>query len=97
MADDLGWGDVGFHGGIASTPNLDQLAKESVELTRFYAYPACSPARAALLTGRFPQRFGIVGPVRSREQGLPTDEVLLPASFQTAGYQTSLILSLIHI
>ena len=91
MADDLGWGDVGFHGGIASTPNLDQLAKESVELTRFYAYPACSPARAALLTGRFPQRFGIVGPVRSREQGLPTDEVLLPASFQTAGYQTSLI------
>ena len=37
MADDLGWGDVGFHGGLANTPNLDQLAKESVELTRFYA------------------------------------------------------------
>jgi len=34
MADDLGWGDVGFHGGLANTPNLDQLAKESVELTR---------------------------------------------------------------
>ena len=91
MADDLGWGDVGFHGGLANTPNLDQLAKESVELTRFYAYPACSPARAALLTGRFPQRYGIVGPVRARERGLPTDEVLLPASFKTAGYQTSLI------
>ena len=91
LADDMGWGDVGFHGGLASTPNLDQLAKESVELTRFYAYPACSPARAALLTGRFPQRFGIVGPVRAREQGLPTDEVILPASFQVAGYQTSWI------
>ena len=91
LADDLGWGDVGFHDGIASTPNLDRLATESVELTRFYAYPACSPARAALLTGRFPQRFGIVGPVRPREAGLPLDETLLPASFQAAGYQTSLI------
>ena len=91
LADDLGWGDVGFHGGVASTPNLDRLATESVELTRFYAYPACSPARAALLTGRFPQRFGIVGPVRNRDAGLPLDESLLPASFQAAGYQTSLI------
>ena len=91
LADDLGWGDVGFHGGAISTPNINRLATESVELTRFYAYPACSPARAALLTGRFPQRFGIVGPVRPREEGLPLDETLLPASFQAAGYQTSLI------
>ena len=91
LADDLGWGDVGFHDGVASTPNLDRLATESVELTRFYAYPACSPARAALLTGRFPQRFGIIGPVRPREEGLPLDETILPASFQAAGYQTSLI------
>ena len=51
LADDLGWGDVGFHGGIASTPNLDQLAKESVELTRFSPTllavppaPLCLPA-----------------------------------------------------
>ena len=91
LADDLGWGDVGFHDGTVSTPNIDRLATESVELTRFYAYPACSPARAAMLTGRFPQRFGIVGPVRPREEGLPLDETLLPASFQAAGYQTSLI------
>ena len=91
LADDLGWGDVGFHDGVASTPNIDRLATQSVELTRFYAYPACSPARAAMLTGRFPQRFGIVGPVRPRDEGLPLDETLLPASFQAAGYQTSLI------
>ena len=90
LADDLGWGDVGFHGGVSSTPNLDQLAKESVELTRFYAYPACSPARAALLTGRFPQRYGIVGPI-GRRAGLPLDETILPKSFQSVGYQTSLI------
>ena len=91
LADDLGWGDVGFHGGNASTPNLDQLAKEGVELNRFYAYPACSPARAAMLTGRFPHRFGITGPTRPRDEGLPVSEKMLPAVFQSAGYQTSLI------
>ena len=91
LADDLGWGDVGFHGGIASTPHLDRLAKESLELTRFYAFPSCSAARAALLTGRFPQRYGIVGPVTPRNEGLPVSERIIPAAFQTAGYQTSLI------
>ena len=91
LADDLGWGDVGFHQGKASTPNLDQLAKEGVELNRFYAYPACSPARAAMLTGRFPHRYGITGPTRPRDEGLPLSEQILPSVFQAAGYQTSLI------
>lgn len=91
LADDLGWGDVGFHGGTAETPSIDQLAAEGVELKRFYAYPACSPARAAMLTGRFPHRYGIAGPVRPRDVGLPMNERLLPADFQQAGYQTSLI------
>ncbi|KLU06731.1 Choline-sulfatase [Rhodopirellula islandica] len=91
LADDLGWGDVGFHGGTADTPNIDSLAKDGVRLNRFYAYPACSPARAAMLTGRFPHRYGISGPVRPRDEGLPTSEKLLPAVFQKAGYETSLI------
>lgn len=91
LADDLGWGDVGFHDGKAQTPNLDQLAKEGVELSRFYAYPACSPARAAMLTGRFPHRYGITGPTRPRDAGLPVGERILAADFQDAGYQTSLI------
>tara|TARA_R110002049_G_scaffold72490_7_gene187550 strand:+ start:130269 stop:133124 length:2856 start_codon:yes stop_codon:yes gene_type:complete len=91
LADDLGWGDVGFHGGTADTPNIDSLARDGVRLTRFYAYPACSPARAAMLTGRFPQRYGITGPVRPRDEGLPASELLLPAAFQKAGYETSLI------
>jgi hypothetical protein len=46
IADDLGWGDVGFHKGSILTPNLDRLAKEGVELQRFYVYPVCSPTRA---------------------------------------------------
>lgn len=91
LADDLGWGDVGFHGGTANTPNLDRLAAEGVELNQFYAYPACSPARAAMLTGRFPHRYGIAGPVRVRDAGLPTEERLLAADFKAAGYATSLI------
>lgn len=91
LADDLGWGDVGFHGSEIETPNIDSLARDGVRLDRFYAYPACSPARAAMLTGRFPQRYGISGPVRPRDEGLPTTELLLPEVFQKAGYATSLI------
>jgi len=91
LADDLGWGDVGFHGGTAATPNIDQLASDGVRLNRFYAFPACSPARAAMLTGRFPLRFGIRGPVRPLDVGLPANERVLVADFQDAGYRTSLI------
>lgn len=91
LADDLGWGDVGFHGGNADTPNIDSLAEDGVRLNRFYAYPACSPARAAMLTGRFPGRYGITGPVRPRDEGLPTNERVLTSVFQEAGYRTSLI------
>ena len=47
LADDLGWGDVGFHGGQVPTPNLDRLVSESVELEQHYVYPVCSPTRAA--------------------------------------------------
>ena len=91
LADDLGWGDVGFHGGIAETPNIDRLAIDGLQLDRFYAYPACSPSRAAMLTGRFPHRYGITGPVRPRDEGLPLSERLMVADFQDAGYQTALI------
>ena len=91
LADDLGWGDVSFHGGKAATPNIAKLAEQGVRLNRFYAFPACSPARAAMLTGRFPQRYGISGPVRPRDEGLPVDETVLAAAFQKEGYQTSLI------
>ena len=91
MADDLGWGDVGFHDSKVATPNIDQMAKDGLELRRFYAYPACSPARAALLTGRFPQRYGIVGPTTPRSVGLPMSERILTTDFQDAGFETSLI------
>ena len=90
IADDLGWGDVGFHQGAAATPHLDRLAKDGVELQRFYAYPVCSPTRAALLSGQMPRRFGITA-VMGPGQTLPAKLVTLPGTLRTAGYTTSLI------
>src|SRR5687768_12394329 len=66
LADDLGYGDVGFNGGKdIKTPNLDALAASGARLTHLYVQPVCSPTRAALLTGRYPMRHGLqVGVVR---------------------------------
>src|SRR6476619_6049193 len=53
MADDLGFGDVGYNGNPkVHTPALDQLAKDGVRLDRFYAAPVCSPTRGSCMTGR---------------------------------------------
>ena len=67
MADDLGFGDVGFtanntpgHTTPIQTPHLDQMASESIELLNFYSIgPVCSPTRGSFLTGRHYARFGI--------------------------------------
>ena len=59
LADDLGWKDVGFHGSDIKTPNLDKLAQEGARLEQFYAQPMCTPSRAALMTGRYPFRYGL--------------------------------------
>ncbi len=91
LADDLGWGDIGLHGGIARTPNIDRLAQEGVELRRYYAYPFCSPTRAALLTGQMPRRFGIINPLQARDEGLPAGLPTLPRTLQDVGYQTMLV------
>src|SRR3954453_15962539 len=58
VADDLGWGDVGWHSPKFKTPNLDRLLREGGELDRHYVQPVCSPTRTALLSGRWTGRFG---------------------------------------
>ena len=89
LADDLGWGDVGYHGGKIRTPNLDRLAAEGVRLERFYACPVCSPTRAGLMTGRYPIRFGLMRAVIPpwRKYGLPTTEHTLAEMLAEAGYR----------
>ncbi|GHV01055.1 hypothetical protein FACS1894159_08190 [Bacteroidia bacterium] len=59
VADDLGWGDVSYHGSAIRTPNIDRLVRQGIELDRYYTAPVSSPTRAGLLTGRYPNRFGI--------------------------------------
>ena len=93
VADDLGWNDVGFHGGDIDTPSLDRLAAEGVELNRFYTTPICSPTRAALMTGRDPIRLGIAyGVIMAWDNnGVHPDEHFMPQSFLYAGYQTAMV------
>jgi len=93
VADDLGWKDVGFHGSDIKTPNLDQLAENGVRLEQFYAQPMCTPTRAALMTGRYPLRYGLQTAVipAGSTYGLATDEWLLPQALKEAGYTTAII------
>ncbi len=88
MADDLGFADVGFHGGNAPTPVLDKLAREGLELTQSYSAPVCSPTRSALMTGRCWSRFNVTTPQNPR--ALPWDTVTLPRALKIAGYDTCL-------
>ena len=93
LADDLGWADVGFHGGDIDTPSLDRLAAEGVELSRFYTTPICSPTRAALMTGRNPIRLGVAyGVILPWDNnGVHTDERFLSEAFRDLGYQTAMV------
>ena len=59
VADDQGWKDVGFHGSDIATPNLDKLAAGGARLESYYAQPMCTPSRAALMSGRYPHRYGL--------------------------------------
>ena len=94
VADDLGWKDVGFNGCTdIKTPNLDKLAAEGAKFTQFYVQPMCTPTRAALMTGRYPFRYGlqtIVIPTAA-DYGLDTNEWLMPQCLAEAGYKTAII------
>src|SRR5512147_417481 len=60
VADDRGWKDVGFNGCTdIKTPNIDALAAGGAKFTQFYVQPMCTPTRAALMTGRYPWRYGL--------------------------------------
>ncbi|MCP5522226.1 MAG: arylsulfatase [Verrucomicrobiales bacterium] len=94
VADDLGWKDVGFNGCTdIRTPNIDALAAGGARFTQFYVQPMCTPTRAALMTGRYPFRYGlqtivIPGPAN---YGLDTSEYLMPQCLKEAGYTTAII------
>ncbi len=91
LADDLGWGDVGVQGAARfATPNLDRLASEGIRFTSFYApNAACSPTRAAIMTGSYAPRVGIPHVLSPRSRrGLSPDEVTVAEILKAHGYAT---------
>ncbi|MCZ2293215.1 MAG: sulfatase-like hydrolase/transferase [Burkholderiales bacterium] len=97
VADDLGSADLGCYGGSPEvSPNLDRLAREGLRFTRAYSNsPVCSPARFAMITGRWQYRLrgAAEEPLgrRSTTLGLPPEHPTLPSLLQAAGYDTALI------
>ncbi|WP_394388520.1 sulfatase family protein [Shewanella woodyi] len=75
-----------------ATPTLTQLANEGVRFTNAYVpSPLCGPSRAALMTGRYPQRFGIYNNADVKAAGLPVEENVLANNFRKAGYRTGAV------
>jgi arylsulfatase A len=94
FADDLGYGDLSCYGAKdINTPNIDQIAKEGIKFTEFYsASSVCSPSRAALLTGRYPQRMGINTVFFSESfTGIPDKEITIPEILKEKGYATGIV------
>src|SRR5262245_35185937 len=88
LADDLGWGDVGFNGRTEwRTPNLDRLASQGTVFSRWYVGAVvCAPSRAVLLTGKYGIHNGVVG----NGDDLPSGEVTIAEALKGRGYATAL-------
>lgn len=92
-ADDLGYGDIGVYGATRiRTPHIDRLAAEGVRFTDFYvAQAVCSASRAALLTGAYPNRVGILGALMpTSEIGISDGETTLGQLVKARGYATAI-------
>lgn len=91
VTDDQGWGDVGFHGNeIVKTPRLDAFAKQAVELTNYHSGTTCTPTRAAIMTGRNPNRNGAWHTIAGASI-LNPDEQTIAEVFAQNGYRTGMI------
>jgi arylsulfatase A-like enzyme len=96
VTDDVGYGDIGSYGARdVKTPSIDSLAGDGVRLTDFYAAPQCTPTRAALISGRYQQRFrleaALPGAKIAAGSGLPANGYSLPQLLKNNGYATGLI------
>lgn len=94
LCDDLGYGDLGCYGNrVIHTPELDRLAAHGARFTQFYTTsPVCSPTRAGIMTGHYPQRYGIHSadlPERAARYPLPGSATTLAEVLKQAGYYTA--------
>ena len=92
VADDLGYGDLGYTGSDVKTPVIDQLATEGRVLERYYVNMVCSPTRAMLLTGRYATRYGLQTQVipNNKEYGLALNETFGPTKLLASTVDSSL-------
>ena len=93
VSDDTGYGDLGpYNGGVGRgmpTPNIDRMAAEGMTFYSFYAQPSCTPGRAAMQTGRIPNRSGMTTVAfQGQGGGLPAAEWTLASVLKTGGYKT---------
>ena len=93
LADDLGWADLGCYGNTFNdTPEIDKLAESGILFKQAYAAaPVCSPYRAALLTGQYPVKTGILDYLRPNDEALSTKHISLAKILQRKGYATGMI------
>ena len=100
VADDLGYGDVGIFGNATiPTPNIDRMGRQGAKFSHSLAAASlCTPSRAAILTGRYPVRYGMASPTTNRvllfvaqSGGLPQSETTFSKILQNSGYRTGLI------
>lgn len=92
FADDLGYGDLGCFGSkLGNTPSLDRMASEGIRFTDFHvAQPVCGASRAALLTGCYPNRIGILGaPSHKSTTGISDSEMTMGELVKQKGYATA--------
>ena len=93
VSDDTGYGDLGPYGGGEGrgmpTPNFDRMAADGMTMFSFYAQPSCTPGRAAIQTGRIPNRSGMTTVAfQGQGGGLPKAEWTLASVLKEAGYKT---------
>jgi len=90
ITDDQGWADIGYNNPRAHTPNLDRLAAGGATFANHYVMPQCTPTRVAVMTGRYPGRFGRAGLQASNVPAFPLGTPTLATMFRQCGYETYL-------
>jgi arylsulfatase A-like enzyme len=95
LADNVGYGDMGPYGGGelrgAPTPNIDRLAREGLRFTQFLVEPACTPSRAALMSGQYSIRNGLsLVILPGTTNTLPSKAFTMGQLFKDAGYATAI-------
>src|SRR6056300_374583 len=90
LTDDQGWGDIGYNNPKVYTPNMDKLAQSGALFSNHYVMAQCAPTRVALMTGRYPSRFGPHATAASTNPAFPKGTPTIASMLKSQGYDTCL-------